>query len=269
MALLASYAIISLFILILLIQPVRDAFSEMFSNIIGHNAEIIIVFFFMLVFFITFSAVILIKYVVDEKNDSGSDYSKMDAERSYLENEINKLNEKLVSTDKRWNEVYHLILSSQRREQKYSSDVSNNSFLSGFGIDSEKIKVQKDLAFVLTPFHDNYNQTYSVISNACRKAKMRAMRGDEEYVSTDILKHIINYIACSRIIIANIDGRNPNVFYELGLAQALGKPTILVAHKNLDLPFDVQGQYCVFYSDNAEIEEKLFDAILKILASGV
>ncbi len=54
---------------------------------------------------------------------------------------------------------------------------------------------------------------------------------------------------------------NANVFYELGYAHALGKPTILLAQRDSKLPFDIQSFRVVFYNDSiggkVEVERNL------------
>ena len=52
---------------------------------------------------------------------------------------------------------------------------------------------------------------------------------------------------------ANIDGRNPNVFYELGIAHALDKVTILVTKSIKSVPFDLRGKKLVVYQDADEL----------------
>lgn len=44
----------------------------------------------------------------------------------------------------------------------------------------------------------------------------------------------------ARLIVADCTHRNPNVFYEIGLAHAIGKPTILLTQKSQDVPFDLR-----------------------------
>jgi nucleoside 2-deoxyribosyltransferase len=51
------------------------------------------------------------------------------------------------------------------------------------------------------------------------------------------------------LVIAEITPANPNVFYELGYAQALGKPTILLAQRGGTLPFDIRSFRVVYYDD--------------------
>lgn len=41
-------------------------------------------------------------------------------------------------------------------------------------------------------------------------------------------------------IIADCTGRNPNVFYEIGIAHTVGKRVILITQDEKDVPFDVR-----------------------------
>jgi tetratricopeptide (TPR) repeat protein len=50
------------------------------------------------------------------------------------------------------------------------------------------------------------------------------------------------------IVLADLTFANPNVYYELGIRQALSrKSTVLIAHKETALPFDVRNQSVVHY----------------------
>ncbi len=44
----------------------------------------------------------------------------------------------------------------------------------------------------------------------------------------------------SQIFAADLTGKNPNVFYETGLAHALPRPTVLLTQDAADVPFDLQ-----------------------------
>ncbi len=52
----------------------------------------------------------------------------------------------------------------------------------------------------------------------------------------------------SRFIIANLTKKNPNVFYELGIAHAIGKEVILITQTMEDVPFDLKALRCIVYS---------------------
>ena len=92
------------------------------------------------------------------------------------------------------------------------------------------------------------------------------MRGDEEYTSSDILSHIIRLIVKARVVIANISARNPNVFYELGVAHALGKQTILISRSIEKMPFDVANLRILIWNDPKDLQKKLEDALRPFLA---
>ncbi len=52
----------------------------------------------------------------------------------------------------------------------------------------------------------------------------------------------------AKVLVAELTGRNPNVFYELGLAHALEKPVVLVSSNENDVPFDVQHIRVIYYN---------------------
>jgi hypothetical protein len=99
----------------------------------------------------------------------------------------------------------------------------------------------KSFIFVLMPFVKTFDDLYGLgIKPACEKAGAYAKRVDDRIFQESILQRIYNQIAKADIIIADMTGRNPNVFYETGYAHALGKRVILLTQKTEDLPFDLK-----------------------------
>jgi len=49
----------------------------------------------------------------------------------------------------------------------------------------------------------------------------------------------------------------PNVFYEVGFARALGKDVVLTARKGTHLPFDVGDVPTIFWEDQTDLRESL------------
>jgi hypothetical protein len=116
--------------------------------------------------------------------------------------------------------------------------------------------------FVVMQFTEPYNSLYQeVIVNVAKDFKLNPLRSDDVFGPGIILQDIIKKIIESTIIIAEISPANPNVFYELGYAHALGKPTILLAEKGQSLPFDIQGYRVIFYENTIKgkksVEENL------------
>jgi len=117
-------------------------------------------------------------------------------------------------------------------------------------------------AFVVMKFDEPYNSFYEhVIRPVAQELGFAAVRADDVYRPGIILQDIITQIEESDVIIAEITPENANVFYELGYAHAMGKPTIILAEKGRPLPFDVSGYRCIFYENSirgkAGVEEQL------------
>lgn len=112
----------------------------------------------------------------------------------------------------------------------------------------------KPFAFVLMPFHTRFLDTFRVIQEACKETGAYAQRVDEQVFGKSILEQIYNQIAKADLIVADMTGQNPNVFYEVGYAHALGKRVILLTRKMDDIPFDLrQFRHIVYGEENHEI----------------
>lgn len=99
----------------------------------------------------------------------------------------------------------------------------------------------KPFIFVLMPFDKDFDDVYHMgIKPACNNAGAYAERVDEQLFQESILDRIYNQISKADVIIADMSGRNPNVFYETGYAHALGKKVILLTKESDDIPFDLK-----------------------------
>lgn len=188
--------------------------------------------------------------------------------RSNFESRIYELTDRLMSGEERWKDVNHLFInSSVNKKDKYlsSSAVNPDRFLDAMGIDQQSLKVIKDQIFVLTPFHSKFYDEYHIIEDSCKELGLRVSRGDEKYIKGDILSHILQRICESKIVIANITGRNPNVFYELGLAHALGKPVIIISQGLDEIPFDLRSKQILVYDHPMELSKKLRDTLIRVI----
>ena|ERR1035437_7115482 len=89
----------------------------------------------------------------------------------------------------------------------------------------------KPFVFVLMPFDSSFDDIYKLgIKAACHDAGAYCERVDEQILDESMLERIYNQIYKADIIVADMTGKNPNVFYEAGYAHALGKSTILMTH---------------------------------------
>lgn len=102
--------------------------------------------------------------------------------------------------------------------------------------------------FVLMPFKEPFDFYFKkIIKPAVEANGFLVERGDSLYRSTTIMDDVWNGIRKAAILVAELTERNPNVFYELGLAHALSKPVVLISEKMEDVPFDLRSIRVLLY----------------------
>ena len=128
------------------------------------------------------------------------------------------------------------------------------------------VRIEPGTAFVVMQFSDPYQTLYTdVIKPVIEAYKLRAYHAGEVFGPGIILEDITDGIVEAKIVIAEITPPNQNVFYELGYAHALKKPTILLAESAKDLPFDVSGYRCLFYENSIGGKRKVEEGLRKHL----
>lgn len=80
-----------------------------------------------------------------------------------------------------------------------------------------------------------------VYSPILKKYGYKPVRADQIPKTGLITTQIINLVLESPLVIADLTGGNPNVFYELAIRHATGKPYIQVVEKGTSIPFDIIG----------------------------
>jgi hypothetical protein len=104
-------------------------------------------------------------------------------------------------------------------------------------------------AFVLMPFSSEFDEIYDFfIVGAMTEAGFSVSRADNILNQRNILEDVIRGIVEADIIVADLTTANPNVYYELGLAHALGKKVILIAQDIEEVPFDLRSYRIITYS---------------------
>jgi hypothetical protein len=119
-------------------------------------------------------------------------------------------------------------------------------------------------AFVLMPFAKPINDYYQrIFRPALEAAGYSVSRADDLFAPRPIILDIQESIGQADLILCEMTDKNPNVFYELGLAHALGKPAILLSQRQGDIPFDLRHIRVILY-DPAEVgwDESLRELII-------
>lgn len=117
----------------------------------------------------------------------------------------------------------------------------------------------KPFVFVLMPFDAAFDDIYQLgIRAACNDAGGYCERVDEQIFHESILERVYNQIAKADLLVADMTGRNPNVFYEVGYAHALGRRVILLTQKSEDIPFDLKHYPHIVYGGKiTELKQEL------------
>jgi len=133
----------------------------------------------------------------------------------------------------------------------------------------------RDICFVLMPFGGWQDDYYELIYKpAIDSSGLEARRADDLFRPSTIVHDIWAYTKKAKLLLADLSGRNPNVFYELGLAHALGKPAILVAESMEEVPFDLRALRVILYDKNAPewgsvLKQKITNSIGEVLESPI
>ena len=131
-----------------------------------------------------------------------------------------------------------------------------------------RVSSARPKAFVAMQFSEPYNEVYrDAVEPLVREIGFEPLRLDDVHSPGIIINDIINNLSESSIVLAEISEKNANVYYELGLAHALGKPTLLMAVKGTSLPFDVGPHRCIFYDNTIAGRGKLQESLKRGLMS--
>jgi hypothetical protein len=121
----------------------------------------------------------------------------------------------------------------------------------------------KPFVFVLMPFDKSFDDIYKLgIKATCDEAGAYSERVDEQQYDGSILERVYNQISKADLLIADMTGRNPNVFYEVGYAHALGKRVILLTQRSEDIPFDLKHYPHLIYGGSvSNLKDQLYSKV--------
>ncbi len=129
-----------------------------------------------------------------------------------------------------------------------------------------------DTCFVMQPFAAPLGTYYEKIYKpAIEKAGLKPVRADNDIFGTGkIIDQVWRGITEAKVLVAELTSRNPNVFYELGLAHALDKPVVLISSNENDVPFDLQHIRVIYYDTSDPFwGNKLLDKVAENVISAI
>jgi len=131
--------------------------------------------------------------------------------------------------------------------------------------------VNPRLVSAMMPFSREHDAVYEAIKEAVGEAGGQSERADNIWEDSTIIQDIYSLIYKSSVVVCDFSGKNPNVFYEAGIAHTLGRQVIpIVQHKD-EIPFDLQHHRAIIYHNNSEgllgLKAKLAKRIATLLAA--
>jgi hypothetical protein len=121
--------------------------------------------------------------------------------------------------------------------------------------------IEPTLASAMMPFDAAFNDVYASIQLAAANVDLHCRRADDIWENPAVMQDVVSLIDRSRVIVCDCTGRNPNVFYEAGIAHALGREVILITQSANDIPFDLRHLRYVQYLNNGEGRATLTTAL--------
>jgi hypothetical protein len=128
------------------------------------------------------------------------------------------------------------------------------------------------LCFVLMPFAQELKPVYEDhVKPVVERAGLQCERADEIRGTTAITRDIWERVSRARFLIADLTRQNANVFYELGLAHAIGKDVILLSQSTDFIPFDLKTIRVIVYDYTPrgvkKLEQDLANTIALVMKS--
>jgi len=122
--------------------------------------------------------------------------------------------------------------------------------------------VDDDLISVMMPFEGSFSATYRSIQSAAKNEGFDCLRADDIWDDSTVIQDVFTLIFRSYIVICDFTGKNPNVFYEAGIAHTLGKHVIPITQNAGDVPFDLRHHRYIKYLNNKEGQVELTNKLM-------
>jgi hypothetical protein len=117
--------------------------------------------------------------------------------------------------------------------------------------------VDPSLVAVMMPFASGFQPVFDAIASAARRSGGRAVRVMDIWDHSTIIQDVFSLIFRAQVVVCDFSGKNPNVFYEAGIAHTLGKLVIPITQSGNDIPFDIAHHRYLLYLANGEGLQKL------------
>ncbi|WP_428662960.1 hypothetical protein [Runella sp.] len=165
-----------------------------------------------------------------------------------------------------WPENLEFFISKQAVDIERALGVSLSTSSSAIFNESRLSDDHFPDILILMPFAEDLRPIYDDhIKNVTKDLPLKVGRADDLFSNGSVMADVWSAIKKAKILIADCTGRNPNVFYEIGIAHTLSKETILIAQNIDDIPFDLRHLRVIIYQYNPRGMKAFEDTLSKTI----
>lgn len=126
---------------------------------------------------------------------------------------------------------------------------------------------RQQTGFILMPFKDEFEPVHEAIRTAIESAGLSPLRADDIFSTRSGMEKILRGIAEAEVVVADMTGRNANVFYEAGIAHMIKENVVLLTQDINDIPFDFRHIDHIEYATEGEGIRELTEDLANVIRS--
>jgi hypothetical protein len=115
--------------------------------------------------------------------------------------------------------------------------------------------------FIVMAFREESEDAFTAIKEVCKERSLKWSRTDHDPTTDRVYQRIVSGIQHATFVIVDVTVGTLNVYYELGYAEALGKPVIVIAKEGTELPFDTRDIPTTLYRNQTRLKALLGERI--------
>ncbi len=162
-----------------------------------------------------------------------------------------------ITTDHISDHILHPKLSDYPKVQQEERKQIESYFIAKPHWRGSGFETKREYCFVLMPFSETWSQdVWDIIKDSIKEIGFVCERADDKGGRV-IMEDIWACINMANLLIADLTGRNPNVAYEVGMADVIGKEVIFLTQEVDNIPFDFLGQRLIVYENSLAGAKKL------------
>lgn len=169
------------------------------------------------------------------------------------------------------------IVSRRYGLHNHSQELSDNDFVARRDLSRRGMMVVRPIfsacetrwsadvkkCFVIMPFSADLRKVFEeIIQPTLIGLGIETRRADDFFTQGSIMNDVWKRLNEADVIVADLTTRNPNVYYELGIAHTIGKPVILLCQDIEEVPFDIRDKRVIVYNTHFTEIGRLKDALI-------